>query len=115
MEALMAERTEVGMAEWSNGRLDEFATRIDERFDRAEEKTDERFDRIEEAADQGFTRVDEKFVEVDRRLGYLDREVGRVNNRLDDLIKVLIAGFIGFTGAVIAGFAAMVALFAAQL
>jgi hypothetical protein len=113
---------EGAMAEWSDGRFDEFAVRVDERFDRAEEKTDERFDRVDERFDRAeektderfdraeektverFDQVDEKFVEVNRRLGHVDHEMGRVNDRLDDLVK-----------AVIGGFAAMIVLIATQL
>ena len=36
MEAATAKPTGAAMAEWSDGRLDEFATRMDERFDRSQ-------------------------------------------------------------------------------
>jgi hypothetical protein len=41
--------------------------------------------------------------------------VTRVNDRLDDLIKVVIAGFTGVTAGIVAGFAAIVTLIATQL
>ncbi len=50
----------------------------------------------------------------DSRRGW-SHESDRVDNRLDDLVKVLIGGFIGFTGAVMAGFGALVVLFATEL
>gem|GEM_PF-4641535 len=125
----MAGGSEVGLADFAarmderfdrieektDERFDRFEEKTDARFDRFEEKTDARFDRLEEKTDEQFVRVGEKFVEVDRRLGHLDHEAVRVNDRLDDLVKVLIAGFVGFTGAVMAGFGALVVLFATQL
>lgn len=74
------------MAEWSDGRLDEFAQRVYDRFDR-----------------------------VDRRFDRVDHEFARINDRLDDLVKVMIAGIIALTGAVLAGFAALVVLFVTQI
>jgi hypothetical protein len=75
---------------WNDDRLDEFATNVDKRFDRIEDRMDMRFDR-------------------------LDQELARTNGRLDDLIKVLIAGVIAFAGAVLTGFAGILALIATQL
>lgn len=114
------------MAEWSDGRLDEFAQRVDERFDRAEEKAAEGFDGVDVRFDRAEQRVGDRFAEVDRRFDEanrrfdvidrrLDREFARVNDRLDDLVKVMIAGIITFTGAVLAGFAALVVLFVTQV
>jgi hypothetical protein len=111
--ALTAER-EGRMAEWSDGRLDEFALRVDERFDRAEEKTDERFDRVEQRANDRFSEVDRCFEEVGRRFDHGDREFARINDRLDDLAKVMIGGILTLTGAILAGFAALVVLFSTQ-
>jgi chromosome segregation ATPase len=120
------------VAEWSDGRLDEFAIRVDERFDRAEEKTDERFDRAEQRAgdrfaevDRRFDKVDRQFDEVDRRFDAVDRRLesvdrrlerdfGRINDRLDDLVKAMIAAMVTLTGAILAGFAALVVLFSTQ-
>jgi hypothetical protein len=110
MAAATADR-EAAMAEWSDGRLDEFAVRIDERFDRV----DERFTESDRRMDERFDRVDEKFARVDRRFGEVSHELGRVNDRLDDLVKVLIAGIITFTGAILAGFGAIVVLIATQI
>ncbi|MBS1889374.1 MAG: hypothetical protein JSU06_19515 [Actinobacteria bacterium] len=122
MEATTVRRTEIVMTEGSEVGLADFAARMDERFDRVDEKLDradekmvERLDRAEERSDGRFARVDERFVEVNRRLGYLDHEVGRVNDRVDDLVKVLIGGLVGFTGAILAGFAAILAMIATQL
>jgi hypothetical protein len=75
---------------WNDDRLDGFAGNVDKRFDRV----DERFDRVDERMEAGFNRV---------------------NDRMDDLVKVLIGGVIAFTGAILAGFAAIVVLVATQL
>jgi hypothetical protein len=106
--AMVVSEREGRMAEWSDGRMDEFALRVDERFDRAEEKTDERFDRAEQ-------RADDRFSESNRRFDHGDREFARINDRLDDLVKVMIGGIIALTGAILAGFAALVVLFSTQL
>lgn len=60
-------------------------------------------------------RLDEFATSVDRRFNGVDHQLERVNDRLDDLIKVLTAGIIAFTGAVLAGFASIVVLIATQL
>ena len=75
---------------WNDDRLDEFARNVDKRFD----QVDKRFDRLDERIEAGFNRV---------------------NDRLDDLVKVLIAGIITLTGAILAGFAAILVLVATQL
>ena len=60
-------------------------------------------------------RLDEFARNVDKRFNRVDRQLERVNDRLDDLIRVLIAGIIAFTGAVLAGFASIVVLIATQI
>jgi hypothetical protein len=52
---------------------------------------------------------------VDRRFDHVDHELARVNDRLDDLIKILIGGIIAFTAAVLSGFVAVFVLVATQL
>jgi uncharacterized membrane protein len=63
--------------------------------------------------------VKERFDRIDRRFDRIDRrqvaEFGRLNDRLDDLVKVLIGGVIAFTAAIIAGFSGIVVLIATQL
>jgi hypothetical protein len=111
MAVATTERTGAAMAEWSDGRLDEFAVRIDERFDRVDEKfeeVDRRFDKV----DRRFDEADQRFNRVDDRL---EAGFNRVNDRLDDLVKVLIAGIIAFTAAILAGFGAILVLIATQL
>jgi hypothetical protein len=60
-------------------------------------------------------RLDEFAKNVDKRFDRVDREFARVNDRLDDLVKVMIAGFITSTGGILAGFGAMIVLMATQL
>jgi hypothetical protein len=71
---------------WNDDRLDEFARNVDKRFD----KVDERFDRV-------------------------DQELARINGRLDDLIKVAIAGSITLIGVLLAGIFSLIALVLTQL
>jgi hypothetical protein len=75
---------------WNDDRLGEFASDVKERFD----QVGRRFDRID-----------------DRQVV----EFGRVNDRLDDLVKVLIGGVIALTAAIIAGFSGIIVLIATQL
>lgn len=82
---------------WNDDRLDEFAANVDKRFDQVDqrfEQVDKRFDRIEDRMEKGFNRL---------------------NDRLDDLVKVLIGGVIAFTGAMLAGFAGILVLIATQI
>lgn len=72
---------------WNDDRLDEFAANVDKRFDR----------------------VERRFELVDKRFDKVDHEIARVNDRLDDLMKVLIVGFIGLIGVVLAGIFSLIA------
>jgi tetrahydromethanopterin S-methyltransferase subunit G len=66
------------------------ATTVDRRFD----EIDKRFDKIEDRMDVGFNRL---------------------NDRLDDLVRAVIGGFIALTCGMIAGFVGIIALVATQL
>jgi hypothetical protein len=144
MEATMVRREEAEMAgELTDARFEEFAARMEERFDRAERVADERFARADEKAEERFAKIEEKgqerydalaermevrfvglaeqiarvseksdqrAVEVDRRLGHLDRGSERLHDRLDSMIRVMIAGNISLTCGVLGGFIAIVAL-----
>ena len=80
--------------------------------------TDERLDHFEEKVDLRFDEVDRRFTELDKRVdrGFdkVDVELHRINDRLDGLGKVMIYGYVTMTGGILAGFAAMIALFANQ-
>jgi hypothetical protein len=59
-------------------------------------------------------RHDEFARTVNGRFDEMDHELARVNDRLDDLIKVLIGGIIAFTAASLSGFIAMAVVIATQ-
>lgn len=82
---------------WNDDRLDEVVGTIDRRFD----QVDRRFDRIEDR--------------MDSRFGHVDHELTRVNDRLDDLVHVIVGGFIALTCGIVAGFVAMTVLVATQI
>jgi DNA anti-recombination protein RmuC len=114
-------------------RLDRFEEKSAERFDRFEEKSAERFARLEEKTADGFGRVneridrveekaDEQFVEtrrllgeVNRRFDVVDSQLERTNDRLDDYVKVMVAGMVTLTVGILAGFVSIVALILTQL
>jgi hypothetical protein len=76
---------------WNDDRLDEFATNVDRRLDQVDkrfDKVDDRFDRLEGRMESGFDRV---------------------NDRLDDMAKVLMYGFFGLIGVLVAGIISVVA------
>jgi hypothetical protein len=70
--------------------------------------TDERLD--------DFRRdVDRRFGEVDGRFDKVDVELGRINDRLDAMQRLMAQGFIALTTAIVAGFGGMAGLIATQL
>jgi chromosome segregation ATPase len=99
MEATIARPREVEMTESAGVGLEDFMTRmderfdrIDERFDRAEERTTERFARFEEKTAERFDRVDERFDQVSERfdrtdiaIADLNERVGRVENCIEHI------------------------------
>lgn len=65
--------------------------------------TDERLDDFREE-------VNRRFDEVYKRFDKVDLELGRVNDRLDGLHRILIFTVLSLMSATLAGYAAMVAL-----
>ena len=59
-------------------------------------------------------RLDEFAGNLDRRFDKVDHELARVNDRIDDLVKVLIGGIIAFTAAILSSFIAMAIVIATQ-
>lgn len=55
-------------------------------------------------------RLDDFREEVNRRFDKVDSELGRVNDRLDGLHRILIFTVLSLMSATLAGYAAMVAL-----
>jgi len=89
---------------------DEQFARVDERFDQWLERIDERLVRIEERGAERSTETDRRLDEVNRRLGgFADRQE-RTNDRMDSMVRTMIAGNISLTCGVLAGFISIVAL-----
>lgn len=65
---------------WTDGRLDDFAKHVDQRFD---------------AVDKRFEQVDKRFDAVDRRLTGLDDRFAALQRTLVLLCGGIIAGLIG--------------------
>jgi hypothetical protein len=55
-------------------------------------------------------RLDDFRGEVNRRFDRVDSELGRVNDRLEGLNRLLVYAVISLTSATVAGYAAMIAL-----
>ena len=84
---------------WTDERMDDFRDEVYRRFD----DVDKRFDRFQDD-------VDRRFGEVDKRFDKVDRELHRINDRLDDLHKAVIYAILTLCSTTVAGWAAMVAL-----
>lgn len=72
---------------WTDERLDDFAKRVDHRFDE----------------------VDRRFGEVERRFDKVDMELHRINDRLDGLHRILFQFAGGAIVTLIAGIAGFIA------
>ena len=59
--------------------------------------------------------VDRRFDEVDRRFDRVETELRRINDRLDDMHRTMVHGFVGMTAAMLAGYAATIGLVITQL
>jgi archaellum component FlaC len=133
------ERMEAMRQSWTDDRLDTLNEKVDQRFD----QVDQRFDQVDqrfEQVDQRFEQVDQRFDQVDRRLGDFDRRLGEFGRRLDrvegelrevsagfnelrsetkagfeSLYRSQIFGVVTITAGTLAGFGAMVGLFATQV
>jgi tetrahydromethanopterin S-methyltransferase subunit G len=88
---------------WTDDRMDDLSHRIEARFD----EIDRRFERIEGEI-RGFR------TEVNARFGEVHTRMDRMDDRLDAMHRVMIQGFIAMTSAILAGFAGMIAVLAAQ-
>jgi hypothetical protein len=77
---------------WTDERLDHFAESVDRRFDGVDRRIDE---------------LDQR---VDKRFDKVDIELHRINDRLDGMSRVMIFAAFSMTGAILAGYAAIVAL-----
>lgn len=71
---------------WTDGGMDEFEKRVDERFNR----------------------VDERFDEVGKQFEQVDKRLDKIDARLESMQKTLVFGGIAMSSAYLAGFAALV-------
>lgn len=71
------------------------------------ETTSQRLSHFEARVEQRFDEVDRRFNEVDRRFGETNERLGRIEGRLDTLARALIYGCFTMTGAMLAGFVAI--------
>jgi hypothetical protein len=86
---------------WTDGRLDDFAKHVDQRFD----AVDKRFD----AVDRRFDAVDQRFASVERRMeeGFnrVDADIRELrtdmNTRFEGLQRTLLLGNLGIIAALI--------------
>lgn len=60
-------------------------------------------------------RLDDFRSEVNRRFDKLDRELDRVNDRLDGMQRAMVHGFVMVAGAIVASNAALIGLVVTQL
>jgi archaellum component FlaC len=88
---------------WTDERLDEFGKRIDERFDHVDDR---------------FEEVDRRFREVNHRLDGIDArlatELPRLDQRLDDLHRVMLQGFLVLVGIQVTFFVSTIGFIAVQ-
>lgn len=87
--------------DWTDGRLQERFDSIDRRFD----EVDRRFDEV----NKRFEQVDRRFEQVDGRFDKVDHELNRINDRFDDLHRILMQFCGGVIATLIAGIVALVA------
>lgn len=89
---------------WTDERMDDFAAHTDQRFD----AVDKRFD----AVDKRFDAVDERFGAVDKRFDKLEHRVetgfNRVNDRIDDLHRLILQLGAGALVTFVIGFAGII-------
>lgn len=84
---------------WTDERPDDFRGEVNRRFDEVDRRLD---------------KVDKRFGQVDERFDQVKHELNRVNDRLDSIGRAIIFSAFTLAGAMLAGYAAMIALFATQ-
>jgi uncharacterized protein YPO0396 len=60
-------------------------------------------------------RLDDFRVDVDRRFNRVETELRRINDRLDEIHRTIVHGFVAMTAAMMAGYAATIGLVVTQL
>jgi hypothetical protein len=78
---------EMTRSTWTDARLDDFATKVDRRFD----EVDRRIDDFSKSVDRRFDEANDRFAEfaksVDRRFGEVDERMTVGFKRLDDDLR----------------------------
>jgi hypothetical protein len=92
---------------WTDERLDDLNARVDRGF----EQVDHRFEQV----DRRFERMERKFDRVDERFQLIDQRFVQMGVALEGINRRLTQGLIGIAAAMMAGFAAIIALIATQL
>jgi tetrahydromethanopterin S-methyltransferase subunit G len=77
---------------WTDGQLDGFEKRVDERFDRSDEKIDE----VRSELNQGLAEVNRRFEQVDKRLD-------RLGDGIESVQRAIVFGSITMSAAFAAG------------
>ncbi len=99
---------------WTDERLDDLNARVDRGF----EQVDKRFEQVDkrfEQVDRRFERMEGKFDRVDERFALIDQRFVQMGMALEGINRRLTQGLIGIAAAMMAGFAAIIALIATQL
>jgi hypothetical protein len=101
--------------EWTEGRLDDLSSKVDQGFEKAD--ADARVSRIEMRTEFAAMRSEMKGMRVELRdeIKGLRGEMGRIDERIDSVQRAIAFGAVALTGAILAGFAAMCTLLAAAL
>ena len=84
------------MAEYvSKENFDEYARRMDERFDHAIERSDQRFLSLEKHVDVGFAHVGERFDSLEKRMDDFHADMRQMRGWLIWLFGLVVFGFVG--------------------
>jgi DNA anti-recombination protein RmuC len=87
----------------------------DERLDDLNRSVAERFDHV----DRRFDQVDRRLEQMEKRFEHVDREVqamrSEMHMRFDSAQKTTVHAILAMTAAMIAGYAAVIGLFATQV
>ncbi|HET9198724.1 MAG TPA: hypothetical protein VFN92_10785 [Solirubrobacterales bacterium] len=109
---------------WTDGRLDEFERRGDERFaglqgemkqgfeqvDKRFEEVDRRFEQVDkrfEEVDRRFAQVDKRFEEVDKRFDHIDGRLDTIGAAIESVRNAIVFGAVTMSSALLAGLLAL--------
>jgi hypothetical protein len=69
--------------------------------------TDERLDDLKTSVDDGFRRMDDRFAKIDDRFGRVDDRLDHLGARVDSLVRATIYGAFALSSVMVAGFVAI--------